>query len=178
MSLPLDIPVLETERLRLCAPSDAWLDPWAAFWASERSAYVGGPLGRRDAWRRIAAALGHWAMRGYGMFAVVEKETGAFCGHIGAHRPEGWPEGEIGWILMEAAEGRGLGFEAACAVRGFAYAHLGWTTAVSYIHPDNARSRRLAERLGAVLDPAAATPDLEDEPCLVYRHPAPKRVAA
>lgn len=55
------------------------------------------------------------------------------------------------------------------AARTHAFHDLGWTTAVSYIHPDNARSITLAERLGATLDPKAQTPD--SDPCLVYRHP-------
>ncbi|MGF1554311.1 MAG: GNAT family N-acetyltransferase [Paracoccaceae bacterium] len=172
----LDIPVIETERLRLCAPSDEWLDPWAAFWASDRSAYVGGPRSRADTWRAIAAMLGHWHLRGFGMFAVTDRTSGTFYGQIGPWRPEGWPEREIGWILIEAAEGRGIGFEAAVAARAFAYDTLGWDTAVSYVHPDNARSRALAERLGAVVDPEAAPPD--DDPCLVYRHPVPGGAAA
>jgi RimJ/RimL family protein N-acetyltransferase len=86
--------------------------------------------------------------------------------------PEGWPEQEIGWSLWSAeAEGRGFALEAAQAARGYAYGDLGWPTAVSYIRPENRRSIALAQRLGAVLDPDAATPDDSDD--LVYRHPAP-----
>ncbi len=48
-------------------------------------------------------------------------------------------------------------------------------TLVSYIDPRNERSIRLAERLGARLDPRAAQP--EDDPCLVFRHPGPEALA-
>jgi RimJ/RimL family protein N-acetyltransferase len=41
---------------------------------------------------------------------------------------------------------------------------------VSYIDRNNSRSIALAERLGAVPDPDAATPDNSDD--LVYRHPS------
>lgn len=44
---------------------------------------------------------------------------------------------------------------------------------VSYIDPDNTRSRALAERMGAVCDPDAALPHFthgQSAP-LVYRHP-------
>ncbi len=44
----------------------------------------------------------------------------------------------------------------------------GMTRLVSYIDPRNSRSIRLAERLGAKLDPKAAKVDPDD---LVYRHP-------
>ena len=62
--------------------------------------------------------------------------------------------------------------EAARALRDWAYATQGWTTLVSHVHPENARSIRLAERLGARLDPSAPHP--EDDPCIVYRHPGPE----
>ena len=47
----------------------------------------------------------------------------------------------------------------AAASRAWAYRALGWTTAVSYIRTDNARSARLAERLGI-------TAELDDAPSL------------
>ena len=75
--------------------------------------------------------------------------------------------------LWDRAEGRGIAFEAIRAVRAHAYRTLGWPGAVSYIEPENARSIRLAERLGCVR---------VDEPTpypggLVWRHPAPEAVA-
>ena len=61
-------------------------------------------------------------------------------------------------------------YEAAVAARRYAYDTLGWTRPVSYIHPDNARSIALAERLGCVRDPNAACP-FPETPDLVFRHP-------
>ena len=83
-----------------------------------------------------------------------------------------WYAPEIGWMVLPEAEGRGIAAEAARALRDWAYATQGWTTLVSHVHPENARSIRLAERLGARLDPSAPHP--EDDPCLVYRHPGPE----
>ncbi|MGI9393987.1 MAG: GNAT family N-acetyltransferase, partial [Boseongicola sp.] len=89
--------------------------------------------------------------------------------------PEDWPEPEIGWTVWAAeAEGEGFAFEAAKAARDFAFRELGWTTAVSYIDDGNDRSVALAERLGAWRDDAAETPDNDEPPVLVYRHPVPE----
>jgi len=115
--------------------------------------------------------LGHWDIRGWGQFTVVERATGALCGAIGPYFPEGWNEQEIGWFIWEHAEGKGYAFEAAVASRRFAYETLGWTTAVSNIEAGNARSIRLAEKLGCTLDPDAMKVDPAD---LVYRHPGPE----
>lgn len=146
---PVHIPRIETPRLILRAPVAADFDPLADFYASERSRFVGGPLSAELAWRALATELGHWALRGFGRFAVQDRETGKFVGLIGPWNPEGWPEAEIGWTLMTGFEGRGYATEAALAALEFAYHDLGWTTAISLIAPDNARSRRLAQRLGA-----------------------------
>ncbi|WP_417805217.1 GNAT family N-acetyltransferase, partial [Thalassospira lucentensis] len=78
-------------------------------------------------------------------------------------------EHELGWLLFPEAEGRGIAFEAAVAMRRWAFEVRGLKTLVSYIARGNARSIKLATRLGATLDVNAARPDPSD---LVYRHSA------
>jgi hypothetical protein len=63
-----------------------------------------------------------------------------------------WSEPELGWQLQIEAEGKGYAFEAAIAMRDWAFQVRKLKTLVSYIGPDNARSIRLADRLGATLD--------------------------
>jgi RimJ/RimL family protein N-acetyltransferase len=160
-------PTLRTERLILRAPLLADFEPYAAFFASPRSGYEDGPKSRGAAWKEFAAAVGQWALRGYGAWSLEERATGAYAGEVGIFHPANYPEPEIGWTLMAPFEGRGLAFEAACAARDWAYATLGLASLVSYIDAANLRSVRLAERLGARLDRAAAKPELDD--CVVYR---------
>ena len=163
-----DTPVLETERLILRAPCAADWPPSAAFLASERARFVGGPVEAPAAWRIFGHVVGHWVLRGFGLFVFCDKATGTALGTAGPWFPEGWPEPEIGWTLWRAGdEGRGLAREAAEATLTHAYCGLGWRTAVSYIDPANARSIALAERLGAARDEAASGPDAST---LVYRH--------
>lgn len=171
------IPVLRTERLTLRAPGAGDFEPIAEFLASDRSRYVGGPRIRIDAWRALAAMIGQWSLRGYGMWAVEETASGAYLGQVGMHDPEGWIAPEIGWwIVPPEREGQGFAYEAALAARRYAYLVAGWREAYSVIHPANARSIRLAERLGAVLDREDSVPGT-GERVLVWRHPAPEAVA-
>jgi RimJ/RimL family protein N-acetyltransferase len=170
------IPVLDTERLVLRAPALADFEAYAAFFASPRSGYEDGPLTRGPAWKEFASAAGQWLLKGYGAWSLEERATGTYAGEVGIFHPAHYPEPELGWTLMAPFEGRGFAFEAARAARAWAYGSRGLTTLVSYIAPGNARSTRLAERLGAVLDPAAPMPELD--PCAVYRHPGPAEVAA
>ncbi|KPQ18161.1 MAG: ribosomal-protein-alanine N-acetyltransferase [Rhodobacteraceae bacterium HLUCCO18] len=165
------IPVIETERFLLRGYRPGDLATFTAFYASPRSRYVGGPMTAELACRAFMTYAGHWHVRGYGRWMVEEKATGATLGNVGLWYPDGWPEPEIGWTLFEGAEGRGVAFETALAARAHAYDTLGWTTAISLIAPENARSRALAERLGAVRDG-----DFTHErygTLQVWRHPAP-----
>lgn len=164
-------PVIETGRLTLRPHRmDDW-EAMAAFFESEASAFVGGPLTRRRSWYGFAADVGSWDLLGFGNWAVDETATGAFVGQVGLNRPPHFPEREIGWIVFAPWQRRGYAIEAARAVRHFAYGTLGWDTAVSYVNPANAASIATARRLGCTEDPGAARFDDAD---LVFRHPAPE----
>ena len=167
----LTIPRLETERLILREYRQTDFDAFAEFYATDRSRFIGGPMHRELAWRGLATHLGHWALRGFGFWAVEEKATGTFCGHVGLWHPEGWPEPEVGWVLMGPAEGRGIALEAAFAARRHAYATLNWPTAISVIDPGNTRSIRLAERMGCTHE--ADFTHVRLGLMQVWRHPAP-----
>ncbi|EAQ03107.1 acetyltransferase, GNAT family protein [Pseudooceanicola batsensis HTCC2597] len=171
----MTIPTLTTDRLTLRAPEERDFDVFAGFYASERSAFVGGPLDRDRAWRQLATETGHWALRGYGRWSVEETATGALAGMVGLWDPEGWPEAEIGWDLYEGFEGRGYATEAAEAARAYAYDVLGWSTAISLVAPGNTASAAVATRLGAVKEGAIDHPRLGH--LHVYRHPGPDALA-
>ncbi|MFY0617357.1 GNAT family N-acetyltransferase [Shimia sp.] len=168
MSLKLDIPVVETNRLVLRAPREDDLDVIANFFASERSQYVGGPKNRAESWRVISGHLGHWVVRGYGMWLVADKATDTAVGSVGPWNPEGWDEPELGWHLYEGHEGKGYAFEAAVAAKEYAAAHFGIPAPISYIDPTNSRSVALATRLGATFEREG---EVMGKPCHVYRHP-------
>lgn len=173
------IPTLETERLILRGPRMEDVPHWLAFAATERAAFIGGPriADPGTAWRAFAHVAGMWMLRGYGSFVFeLKADPGTPVGMTGPWHPLDWPERELGWTIWSAdLEGTGLAFEAAQEARRFAYADLGWLTAVSYIDSRNARSIALAERMGCTLDPDAKSPDADEgEVILVYRHPAPE----
>jgi RimJ/RimL family protein N-acetyltransferase len=173
-------PVLTTERLTLRAPQASDFEVFAPFVMSDRARYIGGGADKDigHAWRVLAILSGHWHLRGFGTFVAEDRATGTPIGSMGPWFPGDWPEEELGWtIWTEEAEGKGYAFEAVTALRRHAYETLGWTTAVSYIDPSNTRSRALAERLGCQIDTQAQCP-VRDNEIEVWRHPAPKEIAA
>ena len=164
---------LHTGRLILRPPAAQDWSAFRDFYASDRSAGVGGPKTEGPAWRHFAAELGHWQIHGFGMWAVTQRGSDECLGMIGPWCPADWPENEVGWMIFsDAIEGTGIATEAARAAIAHAFGGLGWDTVVSYVAPDNTRSARLAEKLGAELDPNAPVPAAYPE-TLVYRHPKP-----
>ncbi len=145
---------LETERLRLRQFTEADLDAYAPMVADRevmRYIATGAVMSRMEAWRSIAGILGHWQMRGYGMWALELKATGEFVGRAGFLNPEGWPGFELGWMLGRAHWGKGFAIEAARRALAHAFDDLGRDRVISLIRPGNARSIRVAEALGARL---------------------------
>jgi RimJ/RimL family protein N-acetyltransferase len=144
---------IETERLLLRQFLEADVDLYARMSADpEVMRFVGRgrTRSRAEVWRSVAAALGHWVLRGYGLYAVEEKATGTFIGRIGLINPEGWPGLEAGWLLGRQHSGRGYATEGARAVVRMAYEALGATHVISLIRPENSASIRVAEKLGAI----------------------------
>ncbi|MBC6981565.1 GNAT family N-acetyltransferase [Caulobacter sp. 17J80-11] len=143
-------PTLQTERLLLRPPCEADYAPFAEMMGdAELTRFIGGVKPPALAWRGLATMVGCWAMRGYGMFALIEKETGAWVGQLGPWKPAEWPGNEIGWTLARRGIGKGYAVEGATAAMDWAFDHLGWTEVIHCIDPNNEPSIRVAERLGS-----------------------------
>lgn len=164
-------PVLTTPRLVLRLPQPGDAAAVTAFYASDRAAHIGGPVAAEVALGYLDRSARNWATRGYGWWIVEDRATGRVAGRCGIGHPDGTETPELGWQVYDGFEGRGLAFEAASAARAHAHAARGMRGLVSMIHPDNARSKRLAERLGARFGRMGR---VEGEVCEVWLHPDPE----
>jgi RimJ/RimL family protein N-acetyltransferase len=147
---PLSV-ILETQRLLLRPFRAGDLDAYAQICAdAEVMRYIGAgqPQSRDEAWRAMALFLGHWELRGYGMWAAEDRQSRALVGRIGLHNPEGWPAFEVGWLLDRSRWGEGLATEGGQAAMQYAFVHLDQPHISSLIRPDNSASIRVAEKLG------------------------------
>tara|TARA_R110001583_G_scaffold83902_1_gene221142 strand:- start:292 stop:648 length:357 start_codon:yes stop_codon:yes gene_type:complete len=115
----------------------------------------------------FCADYAQWSLFSCGAFMIENSANGECFGQVGINSGPLFPEFELGRFLHPKAEGHGFAYEPAVALRTWSHdvGHL--KALVSYIDRDNARSARLAERLGATLDATAPRPDPSD---LVYRH--------
>jgi len=162
------IPVVETGRLILRGPRETDFEPFAAFSASQRAKWVGGPYSRARGSGGFLNVYGHWALRGYGMWMLEHKDTGQTAGRVGMIYNDGWEEPELGWHNFDGFEGQGLAFEAAKAARSHAAQQQNLDEVISYIGPADTRSIALAGRLGAIHERDGV---LLDHNVHVYRHP-------
>ena len=145
-------PVIETGRLVLRVPQAGDFDRFAELQGdAEAARHIGGSVPRAAAWRRFLWQPGAWQVQGFGMFAVIEKESGLWLGQTGPWKPEGWPGNEIGYSFHPDAWGKGYATEAATAAIDWALAQLGWDDFIHCIAPENLASQQVAKRLGSML---------------------------
>lgn len=168
------VPVIATARLRLRAPRLSDFPAYEVVLCSDRARYMGGPFTPEDAFADFCQGVAGWMLRGAGMWTLTAAgDDDAPLGWIYLWQEWADPEPELGWVLTEAAEGRGHAAEGAAAVLPMALERYGAGGFVSYIDLGNDRSARLAERLGARRDPAAeAARDLPD--LMIWRHFGPE----
>lgn len=160
---------LETDRLTLRTLRESDFEAYAEMCGDPMvTRYVGDgqPMARPMAWRSLATMLGHWTLRGYGQWAAEDRSSGLLVGRIGFWNPDGWPGFELGWMLRRTYWGRGYATEGARAALRFAFDELGRSQVISLIHPDNAASIRVAERLGERPD---GTTEIFGKSALIYR---------
>lgn len=70
-----DTPVIQTERLTLCALRMEEYPAWGDSFGSARGRFVGGRGGRRSARRGVGHVVGIWALRGFGTFVFTDGAT-------------------------------------------------------------------------------------------------------
>jgi RimJ/RimL family protein N-acetyltransferase len=145
------IPTLRSERLILRPLREDDLDASAAMYADpEVMRYLGDGhvFTRQESWRYLAFLIGHWQLRGFGMWSVTLRHDDGMIGRAGFFQPEDWPGFEIGWTFARHAWGHGYATEAAlCALR-HGREVMRRDEVISVIHPENAASIRVAERIG------------------------------
>jgi RimJ/RimL family protein N-acetyltransferase len=152
----VQVPVIETARLKLRGHRLDDFTPCAAMWADPAvTRHIGGkPFTEEESWTRLLRYVGHWAVLGFGYWVVEEKATGSFAGEIGFAdykrklEPSLKDVPEIGWVLANEAQGRGYATEAARAVIAWGDAHFGSSRTACIIHPENLPSIRVAEKCG------------------------------
>jgi RimJ/RimL family protein N-acetyltransferase len=166
--MEINYPTLETERLLLRPFTEADVEPYFALMQDpDVMRFVGDRRVPKlqETWRAVAALIGHWVLRGYGQWAIVERETEQLVGRTGIINPIDWPGPEVGYLLGKRWWGRGYATEAAQAAMDWGFDAIGFDRLISLIDPANAPSIAVATRLGETL---SGEVDLWGHRVLVY----------
>jgi len=152
MPEPLIIPAIETDRLLLRQFQKNDLDPFAEMVANidvmRQATYDGKPMSKTQAWNWLCMMLGHWHMRGFGIWGVEEKISGDLIGRIGLQFLDWFDNVEMVWMLKQSAWGQGYATEGVRAAISYGMETLALPRLSAVIRVENKPSIRLAQRLG------------------------------
>jgi [ribosomal protein S5]-alanine N-acetyltransferase len=148
--------VLETERVVLRRLTMADLDALAALYADPalRRHFPDGVRTYEETRAELTWIIDVYYERyGYGLWATILKETGAFIGRCGLLPCdiEGRTEVEVAYLLGKDHWGRGLATEAARAIVDHAFATLPVDRLICMTDPDNKASRNVAVKAGMTM---------------------------
>jgi RimJ/RimL family protein N-acetyltransferase len=174
--------LLETERLVLRRPRSEDAEHATEYLRDpETMEFIGGFDPDFDAAAVVQRWLERWDVDGFGAFMVERRDDGAWLGRTGVlvwdervWLPSTLSEAgasarpELGWTFVRRHWGNGYATEAARAAREWVRREHGLSGLISLIHPDNVRSARVAEKLGAV---PGETVDLGEYPAVAWEHP-------
>jgi len=161
--------VLETERLRLRPYRTDDLDDLAEMFGDpEHMRWYPSAFTREQSQAWIDRQFQRYAEDGFGLFLAELRDDGTFAGTLGptVQTVEGERRVEVGWHIRPALKGRGLAVEGADAARSWAFETLEVDHVISLIRPENAASRRVAEKLGMSIERETMHADLRH---YVYR---------
>lgn len=143
--------ILETERLYLremtradYAPLCEMLQDAECMYAYEHA------FSDAEAHEWLERQLGRYRSYGFGLWAVILKESEQMIGQCGITMQDcgGVEKPEIGYIFNRSFWHNGYAIEAASACRTYAFETLGFDEVCSIIRENNLPSRRVAERNG------------------------------
>jgi RimJ/RimL family protein N-acetyltransferase len=179
-SPPSEVPVVETQRLRLRPHRREDFPSCVALWADHNvTRYIGGrPFTREEVWARFLRYAGSWHWLGFGYWAVEEISSGQFIGEIGFAQNErtfdpplvlldgsGRTMPEVGWVLAPQFHGKGYASEAVRAALAWGDTHIAASGSFCIIHPDHSASIRVAHKCGFV---EFARSSYQSEPTILF----------
>jgi [ribosomal protein S5]-alanine N-acetyltransferase len=152
--------LIHTRRLSLQSVHPNDLEAFAELWRDPNvMVYLpaGKPLSNMDAEQLLEYMLSHWQKYGFGTFTVRWSDRPDFLGYCGVqYLSAGFngvlegvqPVTELLYGYTPAYWGKGIATEAAAAVLRFSFETLDLPQVIAAIHPDNAASGRILEKMG------------------------------
>lgn len=110
----------------------------------------GNPLSKQQTQKWVDVTLSNYASKGFGMYGVIDKETGTFIGYCGLVFSTDVNDNELIYALSKAYWGRGLATEIAKCLVEFGFSNLHMDRIYASIDPENTASEKILSKLGFV----------------------------
>ncbi len=104
---------------------------------------------------------------GYGSYTVVVKESGEKVGSTGLFKREGLEVVDIGFAFLDAAIGKGYGYESSKKILEAGKTIFGLEKVSAITLPTNMASQKLIEKLGLIYQKMILIPN-DDEELMYY----------
>jgi RimJ/RimL family protein N-acetyltransferase len=98
---------------------------------------------------------------GFGMWTVLDKETGRVIGRAGVSMREGFDDPELGFMIAKEYQNQGLATEVCRAILSFANREFEFDRFQALVHKDNTASQKLLTKLGFVYSETVRVRDEE-----------------
>ena len=161
--------ILETERLLLREMDDGDFSALKAVISDpENMKYYAKPYDDEGVWRWLNWCKDCYVKYGFGLWAVVLKETGEMIGDCGIsmqYIDDDWKP-EIGYHLRKDLHRKGIGKEMTQAVKNYFFTHFDFDEVYSYMDVENLPSMKTAEANGMTFRHLYTTK--QGEACRVY----------
>lgn len=147
--------MIETNRLFLRPFQEFDFEDLKSVWGDhETMSFYPEPYSDDRIRKIISKQIENFEEHGCGLFAVLEKYTGAFVGDCGItiQDIDGVHEFEIGYHIKSAVWGMAYAPEAAIAVKEYGFGSLQLKKLCSYMESTHKQSGRVAEKIGMELE--------------------------
>jgi RimJ/RimL family protein N-acetyltransferase len=167
------MPNIVIEKINL----DRFDDFYNAFLESSKEWFASGMIPKPDLSRdeleyMIKSFIALWEQDNTYMFYALDEKTNqivgiAFLNHINRTHQLG----NLGYLVRTSRAGEGIATEAARLVAQYGFEKLGLERLEIVVHPDNAPSLKVAEKLGATREALLRNRELlHGVPCSAYMH--------
>jgi ribosomal-protein-alanine N-acetyltransferase len=150
-TMKISFPLIETARLKLRLPVPGDVESIHSIWSDpEVMKFI--PIilfrTREEIGEFIPLSIQRWKERGFGIFAVTDKETDQMVGYCGLQYLDNTTEVEIYYGFSKDSWNKGIATEAARAVMRFGFEELNLESIAGVTHPDNIASHNVLEKIG------------------------------
>lgn len=144
------MPEIETARLRLRQFTfDDLDDLFHIYKNSEVMRYIYGRGRTRDETQAsLFRIIKQWEQHGFGMWAVVHKQSDKMIGRCGLGFLDNTPEVELGYVIDKPYWNMGLTTEASLASLKYGFEQAKLDRIVAIARPENVASQRVMQKLG------------------------------